>query len=89
MVPGEESLERKSAGPAEFRVNVPYKGCLPFFFLFQLKTSSPFEMTNQNMGLPQIAVISPSLRISQRLVREMGPEDGCGDEASFRKAALQ
>lgn len=84
MVQSEEKLERKLLGPAEVRVNVPYKGCLPFF-LFQLKTSSPFEMTNHKIGLPQIAVISLYLCINQRLIQEIRSEDCCRNEISFYK----
>lgn len=55
--------------PSELRLSVPHKGRLPFF-LFQVKTSSPFEMTNHKIGLPQISVISHYLCINLRLIQD-------------------
>lgn len=47
-----------------------------YLFFFQPKTSSPFEMTNHKIGLPQIVVISPYLCIDQRLIQEIRSGDG-------------
>lgn len=44
---GREKLERKLPSLAKLRGSVPHKGRL-LLFLFQVKTSSPFEMTNRS-----------------------------------------
>lgn len=51
----EGEVLKEVAGPRVLRVSVPHKGRL-LLFLFQVETSSPFEMTNHKLVSPQIAV---------------------------------